>query len=91
MQVVWILVATLMSEHGPENIYSWNATFSTLSDCEEFFDINKEYLITGAVSNKSDTEGDKMVTMMGCAMVKNEPGTEPELYQLRKVYVPNKG
>ena len=75
-----------MSEQGPESIFSWNAQFSSLYECKEFFESNREYLINGAVSNKDDKEGEKIVTMMGCGLVKNDPGKEPEIYQLRKVY-----
>lgn len=86
MQVVWILVATLLSEVGTENIYSWNATFSKINECTEFFYKNEQYLIDGAVSRKGDSEGEKIVTMMGCALVRNEPGKEPTIYQLKQLY-----
>ena len=86
MQVVWILVATLMTEAGTQNIYSWNATFPHIVECTQFFKINQEYLIDGAVSRQGDSQGDKIVTMMGCALVKNEPETEPKIYQLKKLY-----
>jgi len=86
MQVVWILVATLLSEAGTENIYSWNATFDRINDCTAFYTKNEQYLIDGAVSRKGDSEGEKIVAMMGCALVKNDPGKDPDIYQLKKLY-----
>ena len=75
--VTFIFLATLFFTEEPtqkENLYSWQITFNSFSQCEQFFNEYGANLLNGVQDHAKRTYGrDAQVEYLSCAQVEIDP------------------
>ena len=87
--VTFIFLATLFFTEEPtqkENLYSWQITFNSFNQCEQFYNEFGAKLLNGVQDHAKRTYGrDAQVEYLSCAQVEVDPSMLQEGYTHPKV------